>query len=268
MCGGKYLGAMGPGPVPPRRRFRDLRYDRLPAVIRPGRSRAASSEPRKCPFRLASGRAGESRARHREPVSHPFDFQCIRISSTDCRIARLPVRSRRRPRSALYVAQDSGGARTGTRDGVVLPAARCSSVRGHPDAMPVASDSIDIVILPHIIEFEKDPYAILRESERVLVPEGHLVVAGYNALGLMGAWNLLRRHGAPGTDTSTRHRGSGTGSRLSASTPSRTRAASSAPRCRAPGYFAASRYSRASGRSSGPACAEPGFWWRASAPPP
>ena len=81
--------------------------------------------------------------------------------------------------------------------GVVLPAARCSSVRGEPDAMPVASDSIDIVILLHVIEFEEDPYAILRESERVLVPEGHLVVAGYNALGLMGAWNLFNRRGAP-----------------------------------------------------------------------
>ena len=63
--------------------------------------------------------------------------------------------------------------------------------------MPVSSDSIDIVILPHIIEFEYDPHAILREVERVLVPEGHVIVAGYNALGLMGAWNLFHRRGAP-----------------------------------------------------------------------
>ena len=81
--------------------------------------------------------------------------------------------------------------------GVVLPAVRCSSVRGDPGAMPVSSDSTDIVILPHVIEFAEDPYAILRESERVLVPEGHVIVAGYNALGLMGAWNLLHRRGAP-----------------------------------------------------------------------
>ena len=31
----------------------------------------------------------------------------------------------------------------------------------------------------------------------MLVPEGHIVVAGYNAFGLMGAWNLVRRRGAP-----------------------------------------------------------------------
>ena len=81
--------------------------------------------------------------------------------------------------------------------GAVLAAARCSSIRGNPGAMPVGSDSIDIVFLPHVIEFVDDPYAILRESERVLVPEGHVIVAGYNALGLMGAWNLLHRRGAP-----------------------------------------------------------------------
>ncbi len=81
--------------------------------------------------------------------------------------------------------------------GVVLPATRCSRVLGRAGAMPVGSDSIDIVILPHVIEFEEDPYAILRESERVLVPEGHVIVAGYNALGLMGVWNLLRHRGAP-----------------------------------------------------------------------
>ena len=79
---------------------------------------------------------------------------------------------------------------------VVLPAARCSPVRGRVCAMPVASDSIDLVILPHIIEFEEDPHAVLREAERVLVPEGHVVVAGYNPLGLMGAWRLLHRRGA------------------------------------------------------------------------
>lgn len=79
------------------------------------------------------------------------------------------------------------------------PAARCSPVRGRACEMPVSSDSIDIVILVHVIEFEKDPYAVLRETERVLVPEGHVIVAGYNALGPMGAWSLVHRRRAPWT---------------------------------------------------------------------
>jgi SAM-dependent methyltransferase len=78
--------------------------------------------------------------------------------------------------------------------GAVLP---CSSIRGLAGAMPVASDSIDIVVLPHVIEFEENPHDTLRETERVLVPEGRVIVAGYNALGLMGAWSLVRRRDAP-----------------------------------------------------------------------
>ena len=81
--------------------------------------------------------------------------------------------------------------------GAARPQAHCSYVRGLAGSMPVASDSVDIVVLPHVIEFEDDPHEALRETERVLVPEGHVIVAGYNAIGLMGAWNLLRRRGAP-----------------------------------------------------------------------
>ena len=73
----------------------------------------------------------------------------------------------------------------------------CSTVHGLAGAMPVASDSMDIVVLPHVLEFEEDPHGALREAERVLVPEGHVIVAGYNAFGPMGAWRLVRRRDAP-----------------------------------------------------------------------
>ena len=72
-----------------------------------------------------------------------------------------------------------------------------STVHGLAGAMPVASDSMDIVVLPHVLEFEDDPHAALREAERVLVPEGHVIVAGYNALGPMGFLRLVRRRDAP-----------------------------------------------------------------------
>ena len=76
---------------------------------------------------------------------------------------------------------------------------RCSAVRGLASAMPIASDSVDVVVMPHVLEFEEAPHGALREIERVLVPEGCVIVAGYNSLGLMGAWSLLphRAHGAP-----------------------------------------------------------------------
>ncbi|RKZ42038.1 MAG: methyltransferase [Gammaproteobacteria bacterium] len=66
-----------------------------------------------------------------------------------------------------------------------------SSVYALADDLPIASDSIDVVILPHILEFEKKPHDILREVERILIPEGHLVILGFNPLSLWGFWCWL-----------------------------------------------------------------------------
>lgn len=62
----------------------------------------------------------------------------------------------------------------------------------YPDAMPIASDSVDVVLLPHTLEFERDPHQILREADRILIPEGYLVVLGFNPWSLWGLWRLLR----------------------------------------------------------------------------
>ncbi len=66
-------------------------------------------------------------------------------------------------------------------------------LNAYPDALPIASDSIDVVVLPHTLEFDRDPHQILREVERVLIAEGHVVVLGFNPLSLWGAWRLLLR---------------------------------------------------------------------------
>ena len=62
---------------------------------------------------------------------------------------------------------------------------------GVPTALPVMSDSIDVVVLPHVLEFEAEPHQALREAERVLVPEGHLVITGFNPWSLLGLRRLL-----------------------------------------------------------------------------
>lgn len=56
--------------------------------------------------------------------------------------------------------------------------------------LPFAAHSIDLVVLPHILEFHDDPHQILREVERVLIPEGQVVIVGFNPLSL---WGLRRR---------------------------------------------------------------------------
>ena len=56
--------------------------------------------------------------------------------------------------------------------------------------LPFAANSIDLVVLPHVLEFHDNPHQILREVERILIPDGQLVVTGFNPLSL---WGLRRR---------------------------------------------------------------------------
>lgn len=62
---------------------------------------------------------------------------------------------------------------------------------GRPDQLPVAADSIDLMILPHTLEYETHPHEVLREVDRCLVPEGQALILGFNPYGLWGLWRLL-----------------------------------------------------------------------------
>jgi len=68
------------------------------------------------------------------------------------------------------------------------------------DALPFPADSIDLVVLPHALEFAHDPHQVLREVERVLRPEGRIVISGLNPASLWGLRQRLSnpRLGLPG----------------------------------------------------------------------
>jgi SAM-dependent methyltransferase len=69
---------------------------------------------------------------------------------------------------------------------------------GRAYRLPVTSDSIDVVFLPHTLDFSDDrSHAILREADRVLTPHGHLVVLGFKPGGLWGLRRLLSNVGLP-----------------------------------------------------------------------
>jgi SAM-dependent methyltransferase len=70
-----------------------------------------------------------------------------------------------------------------------------STLIGSEAAFPVAGDSLDVVFLPHVLEFAADPHQVLRETERVLIPEGRVVLLGFNPLSTWGLWRLFRHHG-------------------------------------------------------------------------
>lgn len=56
----------------------------------------------------------------------------------------------------------------------------------HFGHLPFAAQSLDLVVLPHVLEFADEPHEILREVDRVLRPEGRLVVTGFNPVSLWG----------------------------------------------------------------------------------
>ncbi|MFO1220771.1 MAG: methyltransferase domain-containing protein [Burkholderiaceae bacterium] len=60
------------------------------------------------------------------------------------------------------------------------------------DALPFPNQSMDLLVLPHVLELARDPHETLREVERVLVPDGRVVIAGFNPASL---WGLRQRAG-------------------------------------------------------------------------
>lgn len=80
--------------------------------------------------------------------------------------------------------------------GAVLPGPSDSAtwhsvVLSEAEFLPFASQSIDLLVLPHGLECAADPHQVLREVERVLVPEGRVVISGFNPWSLWGLRNRL-----------------------------------------------------------------------------
>jgi SAM-dependent methyltransferase len=66
-------------------------------------------------------------------------------------------------------------------------------IEGNTSELPFANESLDLVVLPHVLEFAADPHQILREIDRVLRPEGRLIISGFNPASLWGARQYLSR---------------------------------------------------------------------------
>lgn len=80
--------------------------------------------------------------------------------------------------------------------GTEMPAADVAKtwqgcVLAKPEVLPFASQSVDLLLLPHVFECTAEPHNVLREVERVLVPEGRVVISGFNPWSLWGARNRM-----------------------------------------------------------------------------
>ena len=74
-----------------------------------------------------------------------------------------------------------------------------AALAADPLQLPLASQSVDLVVLPHVLEGHPNPHDVLREVERVLMPEGQVVISGFNTASLWRVRQLFasRHNGAP-----------------------------------------------------------------------
>ncbi|MDP8984397.1 MAG: class I SAM-dependent methyltransferase [Pseudomonadota bacterium] len=85
-----------------------------------------------------------------------------------------------------------GGARTQHSTLVAPHPGAGVSLLAPLESLPFPSDSIDAILLPHTLELVEDPYAVLREAERVLCAEGCLMICGFNPF---SGWGVRRLFG-------------------------------------------------------------------------
>ncbi|OUV63381.1 MAG: hypothetical protein CBC79_01530 [Gammaproteobacteria bacterium TMED119] len=66
-----------------------------------------------------------------------------------------------------------------------------ADIKASPASLPITCDSVDLFVLPHTLDFTSKPHQILREVERSLVAEGHLIMIGFNPYSFYGLWRLF-----------------------------------------------------------------------------
>lgn len=68
-----------------------------------------------------------------------------------------------------------------------------AKIRANSFRLPIQSESVDLVLVPHLIEFDVNRFQTMREIERVLKPEGDVVILCFNPLNvwvrMQSIWN-------------------------------------------------------------------------------
>ena len=97
------------------------------------------------------------------------------------------LRANRMPHRWLALDGAARGEAPACAGGAAAVALRCDF-----DALPFATRSLDLVVLPHTLELARDPHRALAEVDRVLRPEGRVAILGFNPASL---WGLRQRAG-------------------------------------------------------------------------
>ncbi|BAN23696.1 methyltransferase type 11 [Caballeronia insecticola] len=111
------------------------------------------------------------------------------------------LRENRMTGRALVLDAESASSAPYTPPRALMPGVSALPAASAPDGrstvwcdlldLPFEAQSVDLLVLPHTLEFSPDPHRLLREAERVLLPEGQLIILGFNSLSLWGARQSL-----------------------------------------------------------------------------
>jgi SAM-dependent methyltransferase len=121
----------------------------------------------------------QERAMVGEALECAFGLHCVQVGcwgGGDTFLARARTR-----RASLVAGRPAPGA----------------ALVSQPDELALQSDSVDVMLLPHTLEFAPEPHEVLREAARVLTGEGELVVLGFEPLGAWALRNAFTRGGCP-----------------------------------------------------------------------
>jgi len=135
-------------------------------------------------------------------VANVFGYHAMQIGQPQwdlLRANRIPYKGRTHscPNNGQG-AQQAGAATAGVTAVGATSGSICTAniaLYAEPEHLPLESQSIDLLILPHVLECSNSPHQVLREAERVLVPEGRVVISGFNPWSLWGAHERI-----PGLD--------------------------------------------------------------------
>lgn len=105
--------------------------------------------------------------------------------------ATLPLAARLRIRHVTQVSP-SVAAMAGPAPGVGSEYPTSGMVADFT-TLPIASESADLVIALHVLENLRQPHDLLREMDRIVRPEGRLLIVGVNPVSLFPVTRLLGR---------------------------------------------------------------------------
>ena len=124
-------------------------------------------------------------SRFDEAVVDLFGFNALQLGVPECDA----LQANRMPHRWLSLTHtEAGGQAAHEQEG-----GRACVLVTDPAALPFPDNSLDLLVLPHTLELSADPHTALREVERVLRPDGRVVLSGFNPVSLWGM-RQIRAH--------------------------------------------------------------------------